>query len=293
MDIFFITYDEPQKDQAWEKLQEQLPSAKRVDGIKGFNRAYQECAKLSETERFFTIDGDNSLTEDLKNISIEEPLLQSSSILSWSAKNSINGLIYGNGGVKNWPRNVVLEMKSHEDAESEMDATDFCFRYNYYQMPGALSVSEIHHSPYQAFRAGFREGLKMSLDRGLKITPWDPAKIHRSNWERLRIWCTIGRDHPQGLWAIYGARLGCYKANIENLNLELISDYQWFKNFWEKEVFSQLSKGKDPLEEATATLGDSLNKQLGLELSHYSADQSAFFKSVYQNRPRFGPMYGD
>lgn len=301
MDVFYISYDEPQKEEAWAQVKELIPEAKRIDGIKGFNKAHQICAQESKSSRFFTIDGDNRILISPNTLTESSDLLDSNYVLSWSASNSINGLVYGNGGVKNWPKQLVLNMKSHEDAESEEAQVDFCFSYTYYQMPETLSVTEIHHSPYQAFRAGFREGMKISLNRGLKINvPQDELavvfnqQIHVSNLERLKIWCTIGRDCPNGLWSIYGARLGCYKLYIDHHPIEDIRDYDWFQNFWQQQIqqkFYRPNIDMELLEKDCAFLGRALNEHLGLDLVEFDEDHSRFFKQVYVNRPRMGFMY--
>ncbi len=300
MDVFFITYDEPQKDLFWEAVRAQIPFAQRVDGVKGFNRAHRECAERARTLRFFTIDGDNVLHGNFSQLKIPMNLIITTQVLSWSAKNSINGLSYGNGGVKNWPREIALHLKSHEDSESVAGAVDFCFDLNYYQMPETLSTSHIHSTPFQAFRAGFREGIKMSLDRGHKVVfePKNPASflqvVPTANLERLKIWCSVGADVENGLWAIFGARLGLYEFYFNNLPLESIRDYDWFENYW-KENFAKKADvpGTQLVIPEIERLGTALNKKMALGLQLLSSESSQFFKSVYFNRPRQGPMFAN
>ena len=59
LDIFYISYDEPNCEEHWADLLNKVPWAKRVHGVKGFDAAHKECANQSETERFITVDGDN------------------------------------------------------------------------------------------------------------------------------------------------------------------------------------------------------------------------------------------
>ena len=35
LDCIFLTYDEPQREEFWVKIQKMVPWAKRVDGVKG------------------------------------------------------------------------------------------------------------------------------------------------------------------------------------------------------------------------------------------------------------------
>ena len=37
-------------------------------------------------------------------------------VISWAGKNEVNGLVYGNGGIKCWPKDVVMNMRTHENA---------------------------------------------------------------------------------------------------------------------------------------------------------------------------------
>ncbi len=289
MDVFYISYDEPQKEELWLELSARIPTAIRVDGVKGFHKAHKTCALASKSRRFFTIDGDTQPNEAFFNIAVDKKLLASNSVLSWSSKNTLNGLSYGNGGIKNWPRELLFNSKTHEESSDPTSTVDFCFSLEYYLLPEELSTTHIHHSPFQAFRSGFREGIKMALRGGLKITeaPIELSLkkyIHVSNLERLRIWCSVGSDSPNGLWAILGARRGLSYLYLENNDHNLIRDYEWFENFWKTEVLAQTNESHIVRE--ILKYGEAIESQLKLELVLLSAQDSRFFKSVYVNRYR-------
>jgi len=288
-DVFFITYDEPSGDQLWAHLQQIVPGAKRVHGVKGFDAAYKACAAQASTDRFFTVDGDNEIYPALASLILDPALYSSSSVLSWSARNSVNGLCYGNGGVKNWPREVALKMRTHEssDQANANSSVDFCFQLNYFQMPETLSEARVNDTPYQAFRAGFREGVKMCLERGERPLSATELKNHvaSENLNRLRIWCSVGADAPRGKWAMLGARLGCKMLCLEKWNHALIRDYEWFARFW-RESIEHIR-----IDEALASLELELNGKLGLGVTTMSEEGSRFFKSVYVNPPRNGLMF--
>ena len=61
IDIIFLSYDEPNADDNWHKLKDRYPHAKRVHGIKGIWEAHCECAKVSRSDHFFLVDGDNEI----------------------------------------------------------------------------------------------------------------------------------------------------------------------------------------------------------------------------------------
>jgi hypothetical protein len=290
-DVFFISYDEPAAEESWRQLLEFVPNAKRIHGVKGFDAAYKACAAQTTSERFFTIDGDNQIDGVFTDLEVDEVLLQTDAVLSWPAKNPINGLCYGNGGVKNWPQKIAKSMATHESADGPGSAVDFCFQLNYFQMPQPLSTLLVNSTAYQAFRGGFREGVKMCLDRGERPSSFSTenklAHVWAENLNRLKIWCSVGADVSNGDWAMLGARMGCQKLCLSDWDHRLIRDYDWFQSYWQKEVEPMASS----LSERLAQLELELNSHLHLGITTLSPKDSIFFKSVYVNPPRSGLMY--
>lgn len=288
MDIFYISYDEPQKEDFWQKISTKIPSAQRVDGIKGFHKAHQTCAMRAKTNRFFTIDGDAQISDAFFDLHIPKNLLLSPYVLSWSSRNTVNGLSYGNGGIKSWPQNVLLHSKTHEESIDKGSTIDFCFSLQYYLMPEELSSSHIAATPLQAFRAGFREGIKMALNGGEKVDTVPAShvleKIHFANLERLKIWCSVGSDVENGLWAILGARKGLHFLYCENTDHTLIRDYDWFNQYWEQKIINDVSD--DNIISHIQHYGSAIKTNLNLNLVLFSPEESQFFKSVYVNRTR-------
>jgi len=310
LDIFYISYDEPNCEEHWADLLNKVPWAKRVHGVKGFDAAHKECAKQSETDRFITVDGDNIVMDDFFEQVLDVPDSDhegnniSESIFSWNGKNILNGLVYGNGGLKCWPRQYVLDMKTHEAADDE-EGMEFCWKLNYIQLND--TYSEVHQtaSPFQAFRAGFREGVKMSLDQGVRVRA-DEFKqmIWWQNYNRLQTWCNIGSDVENGLWAIYGARLGCYKAVLTDWNTNEISDYEWFKTFFYNDIaplyegfsdkkcsYTKQEWDSQMLFKEVCRLGRELNEDIN-EMMLFDPDPQMckFFKKTYVNPRRWGVM---
>lgn len=297
-DVIYLSYDEPNAEKNWAQIKSVIPWAKRVHGIKGFDNAHKECAKNSSTDYFITIDGDNVVDKkflsDIHHIDLNKI---KNSVVSFSGKNFINGLIYGNGGIKIWPKNLVLNMKTHENTDNDgKGEIDFCWKINYIQMNNCYSIVYPNETPFQAFRAGFREGIKMSLEQGKKVDPNNLSnELHGKNYQRLLIWCTIGADVKNGLWAIYGARLGCYMNYIVDWNETNVRDYDWLNHFWENKVMPYFinDNGKfsrKKLKERIQDLGDDLRFRLNMNISEFDETQSKFFKSVYTNPLRTNIM---
>lgn len=288
-DTFYLTYDEPDKENRWLMIKKVLPNAHRVDGIKGFDKAHKYCAKLSSTSRLTIIDGDNSFIENTApRLEIDKKLLKKNYIFSYSSINSINGLIYGNGGIKCWPKDLLLETNSHESSHEKESAVDFCFTVPYYQMPHTPTISNVNITSFQAFRAGYREGVKMSLQKGLpldlkKDTNLDQI-LYRGNLFRLKTWCEIGRDITNGIWAIYGARLGLFEILCNPQILDHIRDYDWFSEKWN--TVAKFNPEKEAL-----SMAKKLDHQFNFSLTEYDSHESKHFKNSMINPHREGLMF--
>ncbi len=308
LDIFYISYDEPNAEENWADLLNKVPWAKRVHGVKGFDAAHKEAARQSETERFITVDGDNIVMDDFFEQVLDVPDTDhdgnniSQSIFSWNAKNLLNGLVYGNGGLKCWPKEYALQMQTHEAAD-DGEGMEFCWKLNYIQLNDTFS--EVHQtaSPFQAFRAGFREGVKMSLDQGKRVRADEfKDKSWWGNYNRLQTWCNIGSDVENGLWAIYGARLGCKLTVLSDWDTNQIADYEWFKDYFNKEIapqfvgdtvcrYTKVAWSKEMLYNAVCDLGKELNEGINeMMLFDPNPQMCKFFKKTFVNPRRWGVM---
>ncbi len=288
-EVVFLTYDEPEKEERWHRIQKLLPKAHWVDGIKGFDKAHRECAKRVTTERVIIIDGDNSFITPRPSLVVPKKLVKNDFVLSYSSRNSINGLTYGNGGIKCWPRKTLLEIQGHELSD-EADSVDFCYSTPYYQISEAPTESIVHITPFQAFRAGFREGLKMSLINGHAI-PTERAEdlkldylVPSTNFYRLKVWLEVGRDVMNGSWALLGARCGLFHLLREDNYLFHIRDYDWFMELWKD--FENLNS--EQVEEKSRFYASGLAPFFKEELKELTIDQSFEFKKTLINPKREG-----
>jgi hypothetical protein len=284
-DIIFLSYDEPNAEKNYADLCNKVPWAKRVHGVKGSDAAHKACAALSETEYFVTVDADNIIDQKFLELEIDldELKLTPNHVFSWCGKVHVNGLMYGNGGLKMWTRKFVNNMKTHEnsDPNDTKGLVEFCFDDLYYQFNDNYSESFTNATPFQAWRAGFREGVKMSLDQGAKAK--DLKSIWWQNYDRLLIWCNIGADTEHGLWSIYGAREGAYLTNCTDWDYANVRDFEWLTQQWD-EKYSKITT--DMLKYEIMGLGETLKHDCGLELFDPDTHSSKFFKTVYNNTPR-------
>ena len=291
--VIFLSYDEPAKEEFWLRIKNMCPWAVRVDGVKGSDAAHKAAGEASDTPRFFLIDGDNLPEESFFNMQLDftdkDPKYKQAQF-RWKAVNYINGLRYGNGGVSSWTKTYVANMKTHEN-QTDGDVSriaDFCLDSKdnlYWTMWDCYSVTYPNYTPFQAWRAGFREGVKMCLNRGMVPTVDEFKEIVTTrNLNNLTIWHNVGSDVENGLWAIYGARLGTYMTMLTDWDHKKV---MWFDNYpelWESHKDKNLAIDID-------SIGDILSSKLGLPMCLLNPNQSKFFKRHYNaDKYNRGPL---
>jgi hypothetical protein len=277
LDCIYLSYDEPQKEEFWVKIKNTVPWARRVDGIKGSDAAHKAAAAASETERFILIDGDNLPDPAFFNQTLTFPTADyEQAVFRWRARNTINGLMYGNGGLSSWTREFVMNMKTHENTDGRTETeVEFCFDPLYWAMHDCYSNTYPNGSAFQAWRAGFREGVKMCLQRGRKPTVEEFKNQVLRNLDNLTIWHNVGTDAEYGEWAIAGSRQGTYMTMLTSWDHTQVQDFDALAELWSTVENSQpriLSN----------QLGPELGTQLDLPMAILEAEQSAFFKHHYR-----------
>lgn len=299
-DVFYVCYDEPNRVANWQQVQKVIPSAQKVEGVVGFDQALKTCAKKSKTDYFFLIDGDNQLLPSRFSQQALSDEVQDHYVLSWSSLNPVNGLAYGNGGLKLWPKKVASKINSHESAQGEDDQTDYCFIADYYLIDNYATETHVNSTYKQAFRAGFREGVKMSLAWGRQVSlDWQnyESLLGRQNRQRLKVWCEIGDDCLNGCWGILGARMGLLK-NLEGFDYKNINSYEWIDECLRQEVLSALqispaeiealSWNKKRLKDFSVNVAVKINKKIPIDIQEYTPLESLSFKRGFQNPSRRG-----
>lgn len=280
LDCIYLTYDEPQREEFWVRIKNMIPWAVRVDGIKGSDAAHKAAANASGTERFILIDGDNMPNESFFNLTLEFPdETWESAVFRWRARNHINGLMYGNGGLSSWTRTFVNRMRTHEATDGSTETqVEFCFDPQYWAMHDCYSVTYPNGSDFHAWRAGFREGVKMCLNKGARPTVAEfRQRVHQRNLDHLTIWHNIGRDAEHGIWAIAGARMGTYMTMITPQ-----WDHCMVQDFLELEKLWLTVRDSNP-EMLAGRVAEDLATQLDLPMLSVLASESAFFKQHYRS----------
>jgi hypothetical protein len=278
LDCIYLSYDEPQKEEFWVKIRNMVPWAKRVDGIKGSDAAHKAAADASDTERFILVDGDNLPDESFFNQTLTyQDSTWERAVYRWRARNHVNGLMYGNGGLSSWTREFVWNMQTHENTDGRDETVvEFCFDPLYWAMHDCYSTTYPNGSPRHAWRAGFREGVKMCLNKGAKPTLSEFRDlVHRRNLDNLSIWHNVGLDIEQGAWAIAGARQGTFMTMLTDWDYRNVQSFDALEEIW-KSV-----QETDPAD-IIVRYEDRLKTQLDLAMNVFAPAQSQFFKKHYQ-----------
>ena len=277
LDCIYLTYDEPNAEENWVKIKNMVPWARRVDGIKGSDAAHKAAGEASDTDRFILIDGDNLPDPAFFNLTLELDDTNQDCVFRWRARNHVNGLMYGNGGLSCWTKEFVNTMRTHEntDGTAENDI-EFCFYPNYWTMHDCYSTTYPNGSSFQAWRAGFREGVKMCLNKGAKpdLTEFK-NRVHQRNLDNLTIWHNVGRDVEHGAWAIAGSRMGTYMTMLTNWDYKSVQNFDALEDLW------ATVRDHDP-EIVSGRVAEDLVNQLDLPINMMGPNESKFFKHHYR-----------
>lgn len=226
LDVFMLTFGEPEADDNFEILKYFAPHAKRIDGVEGLLNAHKACAEESKTSYFYVCDADAVIKE---NFSFKfEPsdrreaypgVPETECVFTYRSHNPINDLIYGYGAVKLFPKKNLLNCE-----EFKVDMTT-SIGAKFKPLFEISNITAFNTDPFNTWRSAFRECTKLSsnvIDNNISV---DDAY-------RLEVWCTRGENRRFGEYAILGAEQGRdfgthYKNNKDALRK--INDWEWLR----------------------------------------------------------------
>lgn len=216
-DVIFLSYDEPLAEEHWKRLKKRFPYAQRVHKIKGILRAHKKCAELARTDYFFVVDGDAYILDsfDIYDVPSE---ISDDCFYMWQSRNAVNDLVYGNGGVKLFPKKIFDGVEEY--------GVDLFVNLPHKQIRNVVSLSRFNASPFYSWRAGFRECVQLASKHSEVMK--DHVKIYL-----LNVWCNIGSNRKFGRWCIRGARAG-RRYGTENIGnkkaVEKMNDFDWLRD---------------------------------------------------------------
>ena len=218
-DIIFISYNEPNADENYNRLLQKFPKVKRVDKIKGIHQAHIKAAEIANSEMFWAVDGDAVIVEDFI-FDYETSTYERDIVHVWQSKNPVNELIYGYGGVKLLPKNLTLEM--NVDTPDMTTAISKKFK----AIPVISNITAFDTDPFSTWKSAFRECVKLSsriIDR----------QQDEETQYRLDVWCNESTDR----YALDGASAGRDYGLANKNNLEALKMINYFT--WLEEQFDE------------------------------------------------------
>lgn len=217
-DIVFMSYDEVFADENYAKLLARFPRAKRIDGVKGIYNAHKAAAKLAHTNMVYIVDADAIIAEDFDFTYM--PLVEHSQYVHiWKSHNPLNGLEYGNGGVKLFPTALLR------------NATDWSIDFTTSAFDGLIEMDQISNTmstdqtDFDSWKSAFRECVKLSS----KIIK---NQVDEETEARIEAWVSKGNSQSKR-----GAKSGVefgekHKDTIEKLSK--INNFKWLKVMFHK-----------------------------------------------------------
>ncbi|MGO9956466.1 MAG: hypothetical protein ACLP50_10870 [Solirubrobacteraceae bacterium] len=192
IDAVFVSYDEPAADQLYAKArQSHFPGLKRLHGVRGAGRAYALSAQMVDTDWYVLIDADCEVAADFDVLAGVEATAKAD-VVVWRARNPVNGLEYGYGGIKLCRASVMRELDWRTSADVLASVRRVAF------LPQIGCATLFNQSRFHAWRAGFREVLVL-LRGDFLIEEFERQR-------RLEAWLGVPADVPHARWAVAGAR---------------------------------------------------------------------------------------
>lgn len=224
LDVIFISYDELNAEANWRKVLDRVPFAQRVHGVKGIFEAHKAAAELAQTDMFWVVDGDADLLDDW-TFTYQPGIFNRQCVHVWPSRNAVNGLEYGYGGVKLFPRKLLLDATSWT-----VDLTTGLGN-NLKVMRRVSNITAFNTDPFSTWRSAFRECAKLAAAT-IK------NQIEDETNDRLAVWCSTAQgDYSE--YAIHGAGAGKQYGEENKFNpaaLQLINDRVWLKEKFNEQI---------------------------------------------------------
>jgi hypothetical protein len=225
LDVIFISYNEPNAEENWQRVLSKAPTAMRVNGVKGIFEAHKSAAELATTDMFYVVDGDAYLADDWE-FTFSPTVFDRDCVFVFNSQNPINGLVYGYGGVKIFPRKLLLEA-----TDWSVDMTTSIGK-KLKVIDRISNIAVFNTDEFATWRSAFRECVKLAAEI---IDNQDSKETQ----QRLDTWVTVGNKQPFSLYAKLGARAGYkygvdYRDNIEML--KKINNRDWLSEQFKLEM---------------------------------------------------------
>jgi len=217
-DIYMVGFDETNLPENWARLQSLQPEAKLVQGITGIYAAYRVCAQQTKSPLFFVVDADNRVYDDFDFVPPQLPA--PNELMVWWARNPINDLTYGHGGIKLFPTDIFRQPLTATGVDI---STSIATRTR--TITQVASGHCFNTSPAKAWSTAFRECAKMAQEMAIGRLKNDAQRV-------LETWCTTMNDAPFASFCVAGAKAGRAFGQgfaTDPAALARINDYAWMQ----------------------------------------------------------------
>jgi len=211
--IYFLYTDELNAQENWENIATRFKDSKPVKSVGTIFESHKHIASLCTADKFYVVDADCWIVDGFKFDGDIE--LTPRSVAVYRAKNPVNGLVYGHGGIK-------LFSKDCFSAE-RLDRPDMTTTLadSYIKLNVLASEHRFNYSPYATWRTAFREAAKLSS--GVNKNNNDQESL-----DRLTMWQEAGLESKFGYFSVMGARQGVSYVN-EGGDTNRVNDFTWLE----------------------------------------------------------------
>jgi hypothetical protein len=217
VDVIFLSYDEPNAEENWQRLLTIAPEAIRVSGIEGIYNAHLCCAQVAATDCFYIVDGDSWILDEFR-FDPYPSAADAAACFVFLARNAVTDEIHPNGGVKLVTKTAISTMRS--------DAVDV---FSSAAAPRRLvrkvaSETRFNANPFLAWRGAFRECAKQAGG----AMPFQPRVVDRA----LLAWQTRGATRKNGTHSMQGAREGAaygWRNRGDMARLSQVNSFRWLR----------------------------------------------------------------
>jgi hypothetical protein len=171
MDIVFLSYDEPDAEEKFYKLQQKYPRAKWCKGVNMRSLAYITAASMSETDYFFFVTPKQDIVDSF-DFSFQPDRLKNSCHYIFGARNPVNGLEYGHGAVLLYNKKLVIK--------TARPGLDFTLSAPHEFVNILSCANNFNKTPLMSWRTTFREVLKL-----LQTKPTVESMYRLKKWKQL------------------------------------------------------------------------------------------------------------
>lgn len=214
LDVFFLSYHEPNAERNYQRLLEICPYARRVSDIDGILNAHQEIARSSETDMFYVVDGD-AWVRDGFNFDFQPDIFNRDCTYIWMSYNKITNTIYGNGGIKLLNKQSVLNFQHDRQLDF---ATNFTNKIKIMTEIGSENC--FASDPFHAWKGAFRETVKLLNQQ-----------YDQESASRLAKWKNIEITNDLSKFAALGVE-DAERYFASNSELTNINDPIWLKKYF-------------------------------------------------------------